>query len=374
MTTPPIEKTLPIPDELILKLKATEQNPRYHAEGNVYNHTLLVLQQYEMYADTFEVNPAEKEVLYWAAILHDVGKPEVTQWVDGRWSARGHEVAGVPVAREFLLGQPQLTPAQRRDILDLVRWHHVPMRWGLRDTPLDAYKRLATRINPRLLGYFAWIDTLGRICEDKAYITDILRNFNTHIVPRIHLETGDWDSICAIYQQASVRQKNALWQSLKQPDIRLLEKLLTTRHPQIHPPVFDCTILLTPASPRLDSWISTHLPDRVRYDAGAWDTPGLSTKLRAAALRMIEHFISVYGKGERKLLLTGDFTDSDTRHRIADFVRHQGGYIRYLVPESQMGSLQTETAPEDWEAIHRIWHRLEWPHPWEAHETVQVTL
>ena len=71
------ELTLPLSDAHIKQLKATEQNPKYHAEGNVYNHTLLVLEQFYQYAESYPLSEEEKIILYWAAVLHDIGKTKV---------------------------------------------------------------------------------------------------------------------------------------------------------------------------------------------------------------------------------------------------------------------------------------------------------
>lgn len=182
---PIVEKKLPIPGELIARMKETQQNPRYHAEGNVYNHTLLVLEKFYAHAYEFELSEEEKEILYWACVLHDIGKPEVTHLKNGRWVATGHEEAGVPIAREILLQHPEISDDQRKRILDLVRWHFVPLRWGLRRLDLDDYRQMAQKTDLRLLGIFAYFDIQGRLCERKPMVLAIIRHYNEHIVPSI---------------------------------------------------------------------------------------------------------------------------------------------------------------------------------------------
>lgn len=60
-----------LPKEVGEKLKATEQNPIYHAEGNVYIHTQMVYEEVE------KLYPDDTEMLV-AAVFHDLGKIDTT--------------------------------------------------------------------------------------------------------------------------------------------------------------------------------------------------------------------------------------------------------------------------------------------------------
>ncbi|MEM7369268.1 MAG: HD domain-containing protein [Bacteroidota bacterium] len=170
-------------------MKETQQNPRYHAEGNVYNHTLLVLEKFHAHAYEFDLTDEERTILYWACILHDTGKPEVTHLKNGRWVSTGHEEAGVPIARDILLQHPEISESQRERILDLVKWHFVPLRWGLKRVDLQEYQQLSTQTNLRLLGIFAYFDILGRLCERKPVVLAMIRHFNEYIVPTVLQES-----------------------------------------------------------------------------------------------------------------------------------------------------------------------------------------
>ena len=121
---------LPIPSVYLELMRNTQQNPRYHAEGNVLNHTLLVLGEFYDLVASVPLSESDREVLYWAALLHDIGKPAVTYWDGKTWRAAGHEKAGVPLARNILMQQESISARQRNRILDLVRWHHLPLRMG----------------------------------------------------------------------------------------------------------------------------------------------------------------------------------------------------------------------------------------------------
>jgi poly(A) polymerase len=75
----------------LLAMKGCTQPPEFHPEGDVWEHTLAVLQA--LPAD----GPAGK-ALAWAALLHDMAKP-ATRTVSDRIRFHGHESLGAEQAR-----------------------------------------------------------------------------------------------------------------------------------------------------------------------------------------------------------------------------------------------------------------------------------
>lgn len=68
------------------------------------------------------------ERVFWAVLLHDIGKATTTQFIDGRWRAHGHaeqSAAMVPAA----LGRLNLLDLME-DVSWLVRHHHFALSWG----------------------------------------------------------------------------------------------------------------------------------------------------------------------------------------------------------------------------------------------------
>ena len=59
----------------IKKLEDIEQNLTHHPEGNVLNHTLLVVDRAAHYKEFSK----DKRVFMWAALLHDLGKLTTTR-------------------------------------------------------------------------------------------------------------------------------------------------------------------------------------------------------------------------------------------------------------------------------------------------------
>lgn len=361
------DSPLPLPPDLIEAMRRTEQNPRYHAEGNVLNHTHMVLGAYRTHAPEFTLDDDDHEVLYWAAVLHDIGKPIVTRWRGHRWSAKGHERAGVAPARDLLLQQPNISASQRQRILDLVRYHAIPLQWGLHQRPISDYKRMATRTDVRLMGIFAYFDILGRICERKSEVLALIRRFNQQIVPQIHYEVGSFSEVQQRYQQASHQHKNALWHSLNH-DMRLTEKLLQVHGARNEKPIFTCVIPIGVAPnhrPEVDQQGFGHFK---YYDAGALHLDFSDPHAREGQLRQLKHFVSVYGRDQQHLVIDGLPTDPKIRAYVANYCRQQGAHIEYLFVERRLDSLLT-SAPNAGEA-ERLRHahaHLDAPHPWEAH-------
>lgn len=59
---------------MLHRLKGTEQSLLHHPEGDVWNHTLLVVDE----AANVKNKSTDAAVFMWAALLHDIGKPDTT--------------------------------------------------------------------------------------------------------------------------------------------------------------------------------------------------------------------------------------------------------------------------------------------------------
>jgi predicted kinase len=67
-----------LPKEIIQKLKETQQNEKYHPEGNCYNHIWLVYDSI-LKNDNFESKELKNDMLI-IAIFHDLGKIQATRF------------------------------------------------------------------------------------------------------------------------------------------------------------------------------------------------------------------------------------------------------------------------------------------------------
>ena len=134
------------------------QPPQHHPEGDVWNHTMQVLDE----AAKLRALTQSPLLLMLAALCHDFGKPGTTAEIDGRLRALGHEKEGLPIAEAFLR---RLTSETKliRGVLDLVRLHMEPNKLVGDGAGVKAFLRLYDKaLAPEELLLLARADYLGR--------------------------------------------------------------------------------------------------------------------------------------------------------------------------------------------------------------------
>ncbi len=141
------------------------QEPEWHPEGDVWVHTLMVLDEASPRIRGLERSRAAAVML--GALCHDLGKPATTQVIDGRIRSLGHEEAGVAPAAAVLdtLNVHSMDGYDvRRTVLGLVAHHLKPGAFRKAQTPVGdgAFRRLAQKVDLELLAMVAKADCLGR--------------------------------------------------------------------------------------------------------------------------------------------------------------------------------------------------------------------
>ena len=160
------------PFVMLSRLKKIRQPPRYHPEGSVWKHTLLVVDE----AAKRKHQSTDSRAFMWAALLHDIGKSATTKIRKGRITAYDHDKAGAEMAREFLL-EFETEPFISK-VAALVRWH-MQILYVTKDSrfaDLDAMRKEADVRDVALLGL---CDRIGRkgadIRAEEQTINDFLR-------------------------------------------------------------------------------------------------------------------------------------------------------------------------------------------------------
>ena len=117
----------------ISAMKGVEQPPQYHPEGDVFVHTLLLLEK---------LPPNASMTLAWGALLHDVGKPPTFRIAPDRIRFDGHVEVGVKMAAE-ICRRLRFSNHETDQILALVDNH---MRFGdvqrMKQSTLKKFLRL----------------------------------------------------------------------------------------------------------------------------------------------------------------------------------------------------------------------------------------
>jgi tRNA nucleotidyltransferase (CCA-adding enzyme) len=151
----------------LLPLETTPQDPDWHPEGDVWTHTLQVVDEARaLLADLGDDRPRQLTVML-GALCHDLGKPPTTRFEDGRIRSRGHEEAGLSPTVSLLdrwNAHTLLGYDVRAQVLALVAQHLKPGQlYDERDRVGDgAIRRLARKCEPDLLYRVAKADCLGR--------------------------------------------------------------------------------------------------------------------------------------------------------------------------------------------------------------------
>jgi tRNA nucleotidyltransferase (CCA-adding enzyme) len=146
-------------------LLGCEQEPDWHPEGDVWVHTLMVIDEARTRID--DLSRPQAVALMLGAVCHDFGKPATTAFFDGRIRSHNHEEAGVAPTLAFLDRLKIHTMDGydvRRQTVGLVAHHLKPgMFFKVRAQVGDgAFRRLAQKVDLELLARLAKADCLGR--------------------------------------------------------------------------------------------------------------------------------------------------------------------------------------------------------------------
>ena len=141
------------------------QDPVRHPEGDVWNHTMAVIDA----ASSLRGESRMPLAFMLAALCHDFGKAETTARIDGRLHAYRHESAGVPLADRFLA---RITKENRLHtaVRSLTELHMEPNRLLSDGASVKSFMKLFDRAySPEDLLLLAKADRLGcRGAEDLS--------------------------------------------------------------------------------------------------------------------------------------------------------------------------------------------------------------
>ena len=145
-------------------LVGCEQEPDWHPEGDVWTHTLMVIDKARDLNGDLD-RPRLITVML-GAVCHDLGKPPTTAVIDGRIRSLNHEEAGVAPTISLLdrVGIYSIGGFDvRTQVVGLVAHHLKPGMFHKAAQVGDgAFRRLAQKVDLELLARLARADCLGR--------------------------------------------------------------------------------------------------------------------------------------------------------------------------------------------------------------------
>ena len=138
-------------------LIGTPQDPAKHPEGDVWVHTMMVLDA----AAQLREAAIYPEGYMLAALAHDFGKPIATVAEGGRISAHSHDTAGIKLARRFM---ERISNEKRliNYVLNMAELHMGPNRMARDESSMKATAHMFDRsVCPEDLLLLAKADHLG---------------------------------------------------------------------------------------------------------------------------------------------------------------------------------------------------------------------
>jgi len=149
------------------QLIGVKQSPEHHPEGDVWNHTMMVIDEAAKLKDGAS-NPVG---FMFAAICHDFGKIVTTEEIDGKIHALGHEIEGLVLVKKFLTRITNEVKL-RKYVLNMVELHMRPNIMAAQKSKIKSTNKMFDlSLDPEGLVLFSIADHMGRtgkIRDEKA--------------------------------------------------------------------------------------------------------------------------------------------------------------------------------------------------------------
>ena len=165
------------------RMAQTPQEREWHAEGDVWTHTKLVCEALASDGEFRALDPEWREIVFLAALAHDVGKIWRTKEEDGKLVSPGHARAGANEMRTFLWRELDLcgAPAKRNireAICGLIRAHTLPPYltyeedWRRKLLKYASLGELLPGFSYRCVDVLSRADILGRVASGQREALD----------------------------------------------------------------------------------------------------------------------------------------------------------------------------------------------------------
>lgn len=389
--TPSIEECIEQLGEtfpLLYQFKATEQDPQWHAEGDVHIHTGMVLDElYKLLKDeACHIQGERRQALVLGALLHDIAKPLTTRRKEVRGAERviatRHEAMGRSYIAHRLLNL-ELSREVVDLIMGLVGEHQMPKLLVIKQKERGEYWKLARKASMDLLYWLELADMRGRICEDLNEQLDLLEQF------RLFSEEYEvWESHKPLQQLREnmsprlegvpARTRDMIFartmRDFEEGDISTLEEGIARTY-SLRDGFSEVYVLYGPSGSGKSTWIKQFDPEcevisldelREEINGDRSDQSNIGQILNVARERLKEHL-----RAKRKVIWDATNLREDFRQRICRIAFDYQAFVTMVVfHKSEQQILKDNKGrlypvPED--VLRNQMDQLEWPLPEEAH-------
>ncbi len=343
-------------------LDTCPQDPIHHAEGDAGTHTRMVVEALVTQPDWRALPDPDRSMLFWAACLHDIGKPGTTKHEqDGRITSRGHSRLGASIARG-LLREAQVDFHWREAVCGIIAKHQLPFWLIERPTPERLAIATSLTCRPDLLCLHARADALGRVCADQQAVLD-----NVALAQTCFAEAG-----CPAgpfpFPFANAESRLAfLERDDRDPHYAAQED-------------FRCTVHVMSALPGTgkDTWIAANLPDLpvVSLDAIRAATGTAPTDNQGAVIQAAYEQARVHLRAGQDFVWNATNITAQTRAKVLRLLRDYSARIHLIyleVPPDQLTRQNANrSAPVPSSVISDLARKLEPPTSLEGHDVTFI--
>ena len=162
------------PFKVLSKLKDIPQELKYHPEGNVWNHVMLVIDR----GASYKKYSKDQRRFMWSLLLHDIGKISTTKLRKGRITSYDHDKVGKEMVLEFF-SYFQEEESFVKEVASLVRWHMQAL-FVTNSLPFADINSMIKEVDLKDITLISICDRLGRgrLDDEKVNKTyEVIQNF-----------------------------------------------------------------------------------------------------------------------------------------------------------------------------------------------------
>ncbi|MCW6050367.1 AAA family ATPase [Lyngbya sp. CCAP 1446/10] len=346
----------------IQNLEGCQQDPIYHAEGDVLIHTKMVCEALISSLNWRQLGVQERSMLFAAALLHDVAKPAFTKIEEnGRISSKGHARQGARMVRQILSQfDPPVQFSIRETVCAIVQFGSLPI-WLLdKPNPQQSVIKASQVVRCDFLALLAEADVRGRECSDRQEILDKIELFR---------------EFC--------QENNCLNSPRQFPSAH--SRFIYFRKDNGNPDaeMFDdtkCEVVLMSGLPGSgkDYWIKENLPSLpvISLDALRLEMNISPEKNQSAILDKAKQRAKEYLRSRTSFVWNATNTSKQMRQQLIDLFAAYNARIRIVYLEVPLEEVlrrnSSRNAPVPEAVIRKLAERLDIPDITEAHQVDRI--